>query len=101
MSIDLAVPANVLRNKETLRNPLPMDVEKHTGNRWVITRPDGHGGVGRTIKPGQTLTFTFGISGTGEYRVRIWYVVDPGDPPNRKPVFGSAVSEPFQIIQSN
>jgi hypothetical protein len=101
MNTDLVIPANVLKNpKESFRNPLPVDVEKHAGNNWIVTRANGHGGVGRTMRPGQTLTFTLGISGVGEYRVRVWYVVDHGDPspPRRMPVFGSVVSESFQVI---
>jgi hypothetical protein len=101
--IDLAVPANILKNhNESFRNPLPIDVERHSGDRWVVTRPSGHGGISRTIKPGQTVTFTFGVSGVGKYRARVWYVVDHGDPnpPERKPTFGSVLSGPFEIIPS-
>jgi hypothetical protein len=99
-SIELAVPVNVLKNsKERVRNPLPIDVEKHAGDKWIATKPGGRGGTGRTIRPGQTITLTAGISGSGEYRVRVWYVVDQGDPtpPIRKPVFWSVVSDPFQV----
>jgi hypothetical protein len=101
MPIDLAVPSNILKNREeSFRNPLPIDVERHTGERWVVTKPSGLGGISRTIKPGNTLTFTLGVGGAGEYRARVWYVVDHGDPspPARKPVFGSIVSERFQIL---
>jgi hypothetical protein len=101
--IDLAVPANIMKNhKESFRNPMPIDVERYSGDRWVVTRPSGHGGISRTIKPGQTVTFTFGVSGVGKYRARVWYVVDHGDPnpPGRKPTFGSVLSEPFEILSS-
>ena len=99
-SIDLAVPANIVKSlRETLRNPLPMDVERHSGGAWVVTRPSGHAGVSRAIKRGQTLTFRLGVGGAGEYRVRVWYVVDHDGPytPKQKPSFGSVLSRPFEI----
>jgi hypothetical protein len=101
MPIDLAVPANILKNREeSFRNPLPIDVERHSGDQWVVTKPSGHGGISRTIKPGQTLTFTLGIGGAREHRARVWYVLDRGDPnpPARKPAFGSVLSRVFEIL---
>jgi hypothetical protein len=99
-SIDLAVPANIVKSRrESFRNPLPMDVERHSGGTWVVTRPRGTAGVSRAIKPGQTLTFRLGVGGAGEYRVRVWYVVDHNGPytPKQKPNFGSVLSRPFEI----
>jgi hypothetical protein len=101
--VDLAVPLNILtKGKESFRSPLPIDVERHSGYAWVVTKPEGHGGIGRTIKPGRTLRFRLGVSGVGEYRARVWYVVDHGDPgpPARKPIFGSVLSGPFRIDAS-
>jgi hypothetical protein len=99
-SIDLPVPYNVLRNaKESFPNPLPIDIERLEGDEWVTCRPlTGHG-VSREIKAGKTIEFTLGILGPGQYRARVWYTIEHGDPtpPKRNPVFGSVISQPFSV----
>ncbi len=99
-SMDLPVPYNVLKNaKESFRNPLPIDIERLEDGEWVTCRPlTGHG-VSREIKPGKTIEFTLGILGPGQYRARVWYTIDHGDPnpPKRNPLFGSVISQPFSV----
>jgi hypothetical protein len=48
----------------------------------------------------QARTFLFGVSGPGQYRVRVWYIADPGDPgpSKRLPDFQSVVSQPFEVV---
>ena len=42
----------------------------------------------------------FGISGPGQYRVRVWYVADPADlgPPKRLPDFESVLLQAFEVF---
>jgi hypothetical protein len=99
-AIELPVPYNVQKNaKDNFQNPLPIDVEKLEKNKWVPCPPVTRGGIGRTIEPGTTLEFTLGVLGAGQYRARVWYTIDRGDPgpPKRRPVFGSVVSQPFSV----
>lgn len=103
-SIDLPVPYNVFKNaKESFRNPLPVDIEKLEGDEWVTCRPLTGNGVSREIKAGKTIEFTLGILGAGQYRARVWYTIDHGDPnpPKRKPVFESVISQPFSVTPNS
>jgi hypothetical protein len=100
-SLDLPVPYNVQKNaRESFRNPLPIDVEKFENGDWVACRPLKQNGIGRKIGPGKTIEFTLGVLGAGQYRARVWYTIDHGDPspPARSPVFGSVVSQPFSVL---
>lgn len=97
--IALPVPYNVQKNaKENFRNPLPIDIEKFKNGKWILCEPlKVGGGTGRTIGPGKTFDFTLGVLGAGQYRARVWYTIDPGNPPATKPAFGSVVSQPFTV----
>lgn len=100
-SIDLPLPYNVQKSaRENFRNPLPIDVEKFENAKWVPCRPLKSGGIGRKIGPGKTIEFILGVLGAGQYRARVWYTIDHGDPnpPARSPVFGSVVSQPFSVL---
>src|SRR5277367_3123209 len=79
--IELPVPYNVQKNaKDNFRNPLPIDVEKFENNKWVPCPPVTRGGISRTIEAGAKLEFTLGVLGAGQYRARVWYTIDHGDP---------------------
>ena len=98
--IELPVPYNIQKNaKDNFRNPLPIDVEKFENNKWVPCPPVTRGGISRTIEAGAKLEFTLGVLGAGQYRARVWYTIDHGDPgpPKRRPAFASVVSQPFSV----
>jgi hypothetical protein len=104
--VELAVPVNEsIKTRERFANPLPLDVERHDGPTWSPCRP----GVNYSIRqiqrtslvPGQTTNFQFVIGGgSGEYRVRVWFFLNYGDPgpPWHPPEFGSTLSNTFRVI---
>jgi hypothetical protein len=104
--IELAIPVNYdTKSLERTVNPLPMDVERHDGQKWLISPP----AVDITLQqssapnlhPGQTVRFKFAVAGgAGEYRTRVWFFVSHGDPepPWHPPKFGSAVSNTFEVV---
>jgi hypothetical protein len=104
--VELAVPVNESINPhESSVNPLPMDVERHDGQNWNPCRPGGSYSIRqmprKTLKPGETAQFKFAVGGgPGEYRVRVWYFLNYGDPgpPWHPPQFVSALSNTFQVI---
>jgi hypothetical protein len=102
--ITLAVPFNIARDGSSTVLPLPIDVERREGAEWKLCLPTVHRLPSQTMTLNlhgkQTRTFLFGVSGPGQYRVRVWYIADPGDlgPPKRLPDFESVVSQPFEVI---
>jgi len=106
--IELAIPVNEsTKPAEITVNPLPMDVERHDGTKWITSRPGGHilpwpgPPAAPSLYPGQTVRFEFAVAGGGgEYRVRVWFFLTHGDPgpPWHPPEFGSVVSNTFEII---
>jgi hypothetical protein len=95
--IELAIPLNYdTKSLERTVNPLPMDVERHDGEKWLISPP-----AVDISHPGQTVRFKFAVAGgAGEYRARVWFFVSHGDPepPWHPPKFGSAVSNTFEVV---
>jgi hypothetical protein len=98
-SIDLPVPYNVQKNaRENFKSPLPIDIEKFENGKWLPCRPlKMGGGTSRTVGPRKTREFTLGVLGAGRYRARVWYTIDRGNPPARRPASGSVVSQPFSV----
>jgi hypothetical protein len=105
-SIELAVPVNYsTKPLERTVNPLPMDVERHDGKKWTTSRPGGHATPWQvpapSLYPGQTVRFEFAVAGgAGEYRVRVWFFLNHGDPgpPWHPPEFGSIPSNTFEVV---
>jgi hypothetical protein len=104
--VELAVPVNEsIRTRAISVNPLPMDVERHDRQSWSPCAPGGNYSI-RLMKrkylyPGETTQFKFALGGgSGEYRVRVWYFLNYGDPgpPWHPPQFGSTVSNTFQVV---
>jgi hypothetical protein len=80
----------------------PLDVERKNGRRWKEIRLAIAGprpGASPQVEPGETIEFKFGVFGAGEYRVRVWYLVSPGEvgPPIHRPKYASVVSAPFRV----
>ena len=102
--ITLAIPFNVAADGSDTVLPIPIDVERKEGADWKICLPSVHRlpspNMSLNIQGKEMRTFLFGISGPGQYRVRVWYVADPGDPglPKRLPAFRSVLSQPFVIV---
>ncbi len=104
--IELAVPVNESKDPhQSSVNPLPIDVERHDRQKWNACRPsDGYSirqTPRKTLKAGETAQFKFAVGGgSGEYRVRVWYFMNYGDPgpPWHPPEFGSALSNTFQVV---
>lgn len=101
--VRLAIPVNVSAKGERTVFQVPLDLERQDGDEWKLCFPVMSYGPwpgSLDVYPGGTREFTFGVAPQGRYRVRAWYIVDPGDlgPPKRLPVFDSAVSEPFDVL---
>lgn len=99
-------PVALVSKKDQIRTRLPIDVERLTGKEWVRAQPafEGHGGLPPSeAKPGAKVELQLGIVGPGEYRIRVWYLVEPGtpSPPLHPPKFASVVSSSFQVTSSN
>lgn len=103
----LIIPANIPAKGEWTIFQVPLDVERLEGEDWILCHPSSSrrpfGSSPIDIQSGQTRVFTFGVVTTGEYRVRAWYIANPGDlgPPKRLPVFASVLSEPFEVVQQD
>jgi len=101
--VRLVLPVNIAPNGDQTRFQLPLDLELLDGDEWKLCSPVRSIrslARGLDVYPGGTSRFTLGVAPPGRYRVRAWYVVDPGDlgPPKRLPVFASVVSQPFEVL---
>jgi hypothetical protein len=101
--VRLVIPVNVSAKGERTVFQLPLDLERLDGVEWKLcfpVRSSRPRTEGLDVYPSGTSEFTFGVAPPGRYRVRAWYIVDPGDlgPPRRLPVFDSVVSDPFDVL---
>ena len=101
--VRLVIPVNISAKGERTVFQLPLDLERLDGDEWKLcfpVRSSGPGPGSLNVYPSGTSEFTFGVAPPGRYRVRAWYIVDPGDlgPPKQLPVFDSVVSKPFDVL---
>jgi hypothetical protein len=101
--VRLVIPVNISAKGERTIFQVPLDLERLDGDEWKLCFPVmSYGPAPGTLDvyPGGTREFALGVAPPGRYRVRAWYLVDPGDlgPPKRLPVFESVVSEPFDVL---
>lgn len=103
-TVTLSFPLFMTKRGEASRSRLPLEVEKRTDSRWMSALPPPQPledpRVPTKLGSGQSVEFRLGVVGTGEYRIRVWYVVEPGDPrppTRRRPKHASVVSPTFVV----
>jgi len=90
------------RGTSTLRSWLPIELERKSNTGWVPALPAESrrvNSVPSDVKPNALVEFTFGVVGSGEYRVRVWYVIAPPllGPPRKPAARASVLSKPFSV----
>jgi len=95
--VQLALP---FYGRQTVASsPLDIEQRKRLGWEEIPLTVAGPRKASPQIEPGDTKEYQFGVLGSGEYRVRVWYVVSPPDPgpPPRPAELRSVVSAPIRV----
>ena len=80
----------------------PIEVQHRKDNHWEDSPLISSGPKPRkfpVVDAGQTAEFQFGVEGTGEFRLLVWYLVSAGDlgPPIHPPKYARIVSGTFRV----
>lgn len=101
-AVQLALPMYEPKHGDRTLGSEPLEVERKDGKRWAQAPLAMTGTKPRSsplVQPHESTEFKFGIHGAGEYRLRVWYLVSPGDvgPPARPPRYASVLSQTFRV----
>jgi hypothetical protein len=104
-TIKLALPLYFYGRTNVYRQIVPsdpLDIERRKPLGWEELSSELPTKQPRTspeIAPGETKEYEFSVSGAGEYRVRVWYVVSPPQPgpPPRPAELRSVVSASIRV----